>query len=235
MSAISFGNTELDYSIRLSPKAQKKRIEITPRSIDVIAPESTPHTEILSFLQEKTKDVFIAQEKLKARNRSFFQEKDQFFSGGKVWFRGRRLAVRVEYGDGEKPALSYKSRFYITLPRTVAEEKKEGVVGGLVNDWLLVRLLEDSAEMANDLGSPLSLTFKAVRVRQQKHIWATCGKDGILYINFLLVKTPRKVLEYVIAHELAHLTYRNHSDKFWALVGKMVPDYKVYQDILDGL
>lgn len=235
MSVLSFGNAKLEYKIRFSPKAKKKRIEITPYSIDLVVPEATSHDEISAFMKTKAKEIFVSQEKLKAKNRSFFQEKDQFFSGGKISFRGRRLAVWVEYGDVEKPVVSYKSRFYITLPETVAEDEKEPVVGRAVRDWLRARLLQDSIEIANELGRPLNLIFKSVRVREQKYIWATCGKDGILHINLLLIKVPRKMLEYVIAHELAHLTYRNHSEKFWTLVERLVPDFMNYQNMLDGM
>jgi predicted metal-dependent hydrolase len=235
MSVITFGNAKLEYRIRYSSKAKRKRIEITPFSIELIVPESTSHEEISSFMKTKAKEIFVSQEKLKAKSKSFFQERDQYFSGGKVSFRGRRLAVWVEYGAVDESVVSYKSRFYITLPMTVAEDEKELVVGRVVREWLRARLLQDSIEIANELGKPLSLSFKSVRVREQKHIWATCGKDGILYINFLLIRVPRKALEYVIAHELAHLTHRNHSEKFWALVGKMVPGFIDYQNMLDGM
>jgi predicted metal-dependent hydrolase len=49
------------------------------------------------------------------------------------------------------------------------------------------------------------------------------------------IQDPRKVLEYVMAHVLAHLKFRNHSDKFRELLGRMVPGYKIYNDALGGL
>ena len=61
MSSIAFGNTILNYQIRLSPKAQKKRIEITPYTIEVIAPEESSETEIAAFMQEKVKDRDLEQ------------------------------------------------------------------------------------------------------------------------------------------------------------------------------
>ena len=234
MSSIAFGSTILNYQIRLSPKAQKKRIEITPYTIEVIAPEESSETEIAAFMQEKVKDIFIAQEKLKQKTTSFFHENDQFFAGGKISFRGRRLMVSVEYSEIEKPVLSFKSRFNLTLPLSLQGQDNSELISTLIGNWLDTRLYEDSQEIALSFGKPLGLQFKRVRVREQKNIWATCGHDGILYINRLLVKAPKKVLEYVVAHELAHLTYRNHSKDFWSLVEKMVPDYQVYQDILDS-
>ena len=235
VNSITFGSSILEYSIRLSPKAKKKRIEITPFSIEVVAPESATNREIEDFVNEKIKETFIAQEKLKAKNRSFFKEKDQFFSGGKVSFRGRRLAVTVEKDDVEEPVVIYKSRFNVLIPIDTPEDNKERVVEIVIKKWLRERLLQDSKELANELGKPHNLIFKSIRVREQKHIWATCGKDGVLHLNYLLIKVPRKILEYVIAHELAHLIYRNHSEAFWALVEKIIPDYNVYQDLLDGV
>jgi predicted metal-dependent hydrolase len=104
-----------------------------------------------------------------------------------------------------------------------------------MDDWLRARLRDDCIEIAHAFGKPLGLSFRTVRVRAQKNIWATCGKDGTLFINHQLIKVPRKVLEYVVAHELAHLRCRNHSERFRELVGRMVPGYKGYQDALDGI
>lgn len=234
MSSVIFGNTILNFQTQLSSKAQKKRIEITPHSIEVIAPESSSEADIVSFIQGKVKDVFIAQEKLKQKTTTFFHEKDQFFAGGKISFRGRRLKVCVEYAEIIKPVLAFKSRFNLSLPQSLQGQDNSELISTLIGKWLDIRLYEDSQEIALFLGNPLGLQFKRVRVREQKNIWATCGHDKILYINRLLIKAPRKVLEYVIAHELAHLTYRNHSKDFWSLVEKMIPDYQMYHDMLDS-
>jgi len=233
MESILFGKSVLFYSIRFSQKAQKKRIEITPYSIVVVVPNSTPETEVRDFLREKIKPVFVAQEKLRLKDKHIIEEPDQYFSGGKISFRGRRLALKVEREAIKQPILQYKSRFYVLLPLETQKDDEEPIIKSLIVEWLRSRLLDDSYELSRELGKDLGLAFKAVRVKEQKNIWATCGTDGILHININLIRLPRKVLEYVIAHELAHLLYRNHSDKFWSIVEKMVPDYKIYQNILD--
>lgn len=144
------------------------------------------------------------------------------------------MAVVVTPSDVTEPSVTYRSRFYITVPLSVPEDRRSSVAQGAVEEWLELRLASDSKEIADGLGKRHGLGFKAIRVRDQKHIWATCGHDEVLYINRLLIKVPRKVLEYVVAHELAHLKHRNHSEAFWALVGEMVPEYKALQDLLDS-
>lgn len=235
MDSIPFGKSELFYSIRYSQKAQKKRIEITPHSIVLVVPNSTPENEARDFLREKVKTVFVAQEKLRLKDKHIIEEPDQYFSGGKISFRGRRLALKVEREDIKQPILQYKSRFYVSLPLVTQKDDEEPIIKSLIVEWLKSRLLADSYELSIELGKDLGLAFKAVRVKEQKNIWATCGTDGILHININLIKLPRKVLEYVLAHELAHLIHRNHSEQFWAVVEKMVPDYKNYQQVLDNI
>jgi hypothetical protein len=64
---------------------------------------------------------------------------------------------------------------------------------------------------------------------QAKHflrLWGSCGKDGSIRINRRLIFAPKPVLEYVVAHELAHLIERNHSPKFWQTVASVLPEYE---------
>jgi predicted metal-dependent hydrolase len=233
MQSIQFGKSNLFYSIRYSQKAQKKRIEITPYSIVVVAPDYTQENEIEEFIKENIKSVFVAQEKLRLKDKHIIEEADQYYSGGKISFRGRRLALKVEREDVIQPILQYKSKFYVTLPITSPKDNEETIIQSLIVDWLKVKLIEDSKELSRELGKDLGLAFKGIRVKKQKNLWATCGTDAVLHINLLLIRLPRKVLEYVIAHELAHLVCRNHSEQFWAIVEKMVPDYRIYQKSLD--
>jgi len=56
--------------------------------------------------------------------------------------------------------------------------------------------------------------------------WGSCSAKGNINISTRLLFAPDDVLEYVCIHELAHLVEHNHSDKFWCLVEKAMPDYK---------
>ena len=62
--------------------------------------------------------------------------------------------------------------------------------------------------------------------KHNKSNWGSCSTLGNINISTRLLFAPKDVLEYVCAHELAHLIERNHSERFWRLVEKAVPDYK---------
>jgi predicted metal-dependent hydrolase len=65
-----------------------------------------------------------------------------------------------------------------------------------------------------------------VLVRDQKRIWGSCARDGTIRLNWRLVLLPADLIDYVVVHELTHLTVRNHQPEFWAAVATVLPDYK---------
>jgi len=62
-------------------------------------------------------------------------------------------------------------------------------------------------------------------VKDLKSRWGSASKDGIINLNSNLLKTPKDVIDYVVLHELCHLTIRNHSYRFWNLLRRFMPDY----------
>jgi predicted metal-dependent hydrolase len=63
-----------------------------------------------------------------------------------------------------------------------------------------------------------------VTVRDVSSRWGSCSAAGALSFSWRLILTPEWVLDYVVAHEVAHLVHLDHSPRFWAVVGRLVPD-----------
>lgn len=119
-------------------------------------------------------------------------------------------------------------------PRAVKFNNEEIHVGGPVDmagkrleNWLKKeagRVLFERAEFhANTLGAQ----YERVSIGDMKSRWGSCSSSGTLRFSWRLVMAPFEVLDYVAAHEVAHLLEMNHSDKFWAHVARCVPAYKV--------
>ncbi|MBO5283494.1 MAG: M48 family metallopeptidase [Lachnospiraceae bacterium] len=72
-------------------------------------------------------------------------------------------------------------------------------------------------------------SYTRITIRDQKTRWGSCSSTGTLSFNYRLMFAPPRVLDYVVVHELCHLTHMNHSRDFWDLVASVMPDYKQYK------
>ena len=78
------------------------------------------------------------------------------------------------------------------------------------------------------LGRP----YRAIVLRDTRSRWGSCTSDGRLMFSWRLAMAPPAVLDYVAAHEVAHLLHMDHSLRFWAAVAALMPDYARHRDWL---
>jgi hypothetical protein len=72
----------------------------------------------------------------------------------------------------------------------------------------------------------LGRSVKTVQVREQKRRWGSCAADGTIRLNWRLMGFPETLVDYVCAHEAAHLVEHNHSPAYWRVVASLMPDWK---------
>jgi predicted metal-dependent hydrolase len=71
-----------------------------------------------------------------------------------------------------------------------------------------------------------------VQISTARHRWGSCSAQGDIRLHWKLSRAPLPVLDYVAVHEAAHLLEFNHSRAYWALVERVLPDYRVQRDWL---
>jgi predicted metal-dependent hydrolase len=87
-----------------------------------------------------------------------------------------------------------------------------------LTDWLKAQALADLRRATMHYANAMEVTYKRISVRDQKSRWGSCTSDGSLSYSWRLILAPAFVLDYVAAHEVAHLREMNHGPKFWRLV-----------------
>lgn len=91
-------------------------------------------------------------------------------------------------------------------------------------DWLMQQARDDLSERVAWHSRRLGVKAKRITVRDQASRWGSCSTTGALSFSWRLILAPRNILDYVAAHEVAHLAEMNHGPKFWGLVRRTMPD-----------
>lgn len=92
-----------------------------------------------------------------------------------------------------------------------------------LRDWLVNTARNDLSAAVQRHARTLQLTPRRISVRDQSSRWGSCSSSGALSFSWRLVLAPPLVLDYVAAHEVAHLKEMNHSSRFWDLVQITMP------------
>lgn len=98
----------------------------------------------------------------------------------------------------------------------------ENAVANALGEYLCVYLQQRAQWYAAQFG----LRYHDIALSNAKTLWGTCRRDGLIRMNWRLVFLDEALVDYVLAHELAHTVHMNHSAAFWAQVERMCPDYR---------
>ncbi|HTQ82467.1 MAG TPA: SprT family zinc-dependent metalloprotease [Pseudolabrys sp.] len=123
--------------------------------------------------------------------------------------RGQRGTVWVEAGaDGE---------------RLLCVAGEEPHIARRISDFLKREAKRDLETASRRAAEALGVGIKRVSIRDQSSRWGSCSTTGVLSYSWRLILAPRYVLDYLAAHEVAHLVEMNHSRRFWRLVERIYP------------
>jgi predicted metal-dependent hydrolase len=99
--------------------------------------------------------------------------------------------------------------------------------GVRVAAYLKARARDRLAAASDHYAAQVGRTYRTLTLRDTRSRWGSCTADAGLMYSWRLIMAPPRVLDYVAAHEVAHLVEMNHSDRFWAVVAGLMPDYGV--------
>ena len=104
------------------------------------------------------------------------------------------------------------------IARTIIVPGDPAHVNRRVTDWLKQQALKDLTLASEYYANAIGVEYSALSVRDQSSRWGSCSAARALSYSWRLVLAPRFVLDYVAAHEVAHIQEMNHGPRFWRLV-----------------
>jgi predicted metal-dependent hydrolase len=117
-------------------------------------------------------------------------------------------------------------QFDVDVPRSLTGGQRHRAIRAAFEQWYLVRAENRLPDRVNRVARLLGVRPAAILVRDQRQRWASCSPSGTLRFNWRALMAPPALLDYVVAHELAHMRVRTHSADYWAIVAQAIPDYR---------
>lgn len=86
-----------------------------------------------------------------------------------------------------------------------------------------------------DFAADYRFRYQSASIKQVTGRWGSCDSNRHIVLSLYLIQLPLELIDYVIIHELCHTVQMNHSQKFWSLVERQCPDYKLIRKRMRGL
>lgn len=203
----------IDYTLTRS-KRKTIAIYIRDDGVEVRAPTRTPQHVIDQFVTKKEKwikeKLAIIDERTEQRG-SFILNYNNY-----ITYRGRQYPIEAKEGNH----MGFDDeRFY--MPPGLPPERIKAACKQIYR--LLAK--RDLTKKTNEFAQIMSVNPASVKITDAQTRWGSCsGKKSINY-SWRLIIAEDDIIDYIVVHELAHLTEMNHSARFWKVVEGVLPDY----------
>ena len=137
-------------------------------------------------------------------------------------FLGNPVTLSIEPDTASRAADFTPGLLRLALPNP----ENTAQIAKKVVQWYRKQALTDFSRRLEILSAKLGVPTPTLFLSNARSRWGSCNSKQEIRLNWRLLQAPPHIINYVVAHELAHLKEMNHSAKFWAMVEKIYPDYK---------
>jgi predicted metal-dependent hydrolase len=233
MREVIVGNTAIKYRVKRIPSSRRLTIHVTPGKVEVVAPRDAEETVITDFVNRRRRWIFTKRDEVEESAKKLLKtQPSRFATGAKIPYRGRMMRLFVQSGDTNDITVHYDNGFFVSTPKDTPVFDDQ--IKTAIESWMKKQLKRDCDIFVRKYATKLGIEPEGLRVKDQKHLWGSLGKDKIININWHLVFAHKQITEYVVAHEMCHLKHRSHSPAFWKLLRSVFPVTDECRVWLDG-
>lgn len=188
-------------------------IRINPdASVTVSVPYIIPKFLINKFLEQK--EDWIRQKRQLVMARKPQRATNEY------WYLGKKYTLSL--GGNKKDLVEVSDKLYVgsTNPK---------FINMYILSWYKQQARKIIVERVQHYAKLSGAKYKSISITSAETRWGSCSSEKSLNFNWKLIMAPVEVIDYVVCHELAHLTEMNHSRDFWETVRKMYPLYREYR------
>lgn len=214
-SFITLDEPAVQVRLRVTARARRFTLRLDPGGAGAVLtlPPGVPLAEARIFLLRQSD--WLARALARARGRIAVA------SGTRLPVAGDEVEVCLFEGPRRAPRLE-EGRLILSGPAGLHP-------GPRVAAFLKTRARDALVPAAHRYAGLLGRSPRGVALRDTRSRWGSCSAAGRLSFSWRLAMAPPEVLDYVAAHEAAHLVEMNHGARYWALVERLLPDYRTHR------
>jgi len=227
------------YALR---RARRKSIGFVVglEGLSVAAPKWVGIGEIESALREKGDWILRKLAEQQERQQRLQAAKVEWRDGTSIPFLGETVIIVLDAragitkagavlnADAESLPGVPKLTLHIGLPQTATPEQ----IRDVVQSWLQRQARRVFEERLKHFAQQLGVRYTKLSLSSAQTRWGSAGADGAIRLNWRLIHFAMPSIDYVVAHELAHLREMNHSPRFWDVVRSVMPDFEHLRETL---
>jgi predicted metal-dependent hydrolase len=197
-----------------SPRSRNLRLSLTAKGLRLSTPPRVGLATVTKFLEQQ-----------KAWIAAHLKLRPQLEQNTLLYF-GRPYKVEVK-NDMNEATGRIRSEGGVLQLYPVSYSSESAVL--LLERWLRTQASEFCTPILRNMAEKMDVEVPLLRFKETHTRWGSCSHAGAITLNWRLIHTPAEVIRYVVIHELAHRVHLNHSDRFWQLVEKHDPDFRVHR------
>ncbi len=213
-----FGESEVGFILRRSSMRRSVALQIDERGLTVSVPWRCSEGRLQQVLRDAEAWV-LRKLAVWTGDRP---PPPMWRNGEQLPFLGASLTLEVAAAAARPRAARLNDRLLIA----VRNPTDPLVVQKLATRWLRTEALQIFAAHSTRLAPLMGVDAPRVFLSSARTRWGSCNGDGSIRVNWRLVQVREALIEYVIAHELAHFREMNHGARFWSHVARVCPDYR---------
>jgi predicted metal-dependent hydrolase len=216
------GNHILEYRL-LRSKRRTIGFLIDDDGLRITAPRWVPVAEIENAIREKQRWIVAKLSERRERSARRLQPQMQWRDGATLPYLGTDITLRILAAQAAGVAYDSQTReLAVSLPPEATEQQLKDRVQG----WLQAQAKRVFAERLPLYAEKLGVSYRLFALSSATTQWGSCTADGKIRLNWRLIHFALAQIDYVVAHELAHLREMNHSPRFWATVQSVFPEFE---------
>ncbi|MFJ3044542.1 YgjP-like metallopeptidase domain-containing protein [Herbaspirillum chlorophenolicum] len=225
---IQLGEHTLDYAL-LRSKRSTIGFLVSDEGLRVTSPKWVTLAEIENAIREKQRWILSKLNERRERSARRLQPQMQWCDGATLPYLGADITLRIRAGQRAAVYLDEDAReLNVSLPADAGEQQLKDRVQG----WLQARAEELFGKRLIVYAEKLGVTYRSYALSSATTQWGSCTADGRIRLNWRLMHFALPLIDYVIAHELAHLREMNHGPQFWATVQSIFPEFEIAKKAL---